>query len=427
MNYEKLPTADLMKIGIMKNPTEFSDVLNEKQVSDFLKGGTMLVENQDNKYIFNLKTEIDETVTLNKAIVNPSFEMSNKLDNSENKETLKSEVYNKQIKGFGEIKEVTQKPFLDNPENETKTYVKLQAENGREYEFWGEENLKNKMGDFKVGDNVQIDFKGIEADSVKQGDNIYIKNENIFAVNKLENPKDGIDENILFAYNPQTNQVVSFSPKLNNLISLNGFELSEDEKEQLQKGGEISLPDGSNVRIDPNADGGLQNLSERQRKLLMASFLLDGGMTAMTIIITRAIMNREEKKKNIELQKNSKLYKTSLDKMLKYLATKRTQYPNDAKIKNDMNIVSKEISKVSATPDISEARKNSGNDDLANKGQVNNIHVNDYDVYEDINREREKEQQIKRDENWNRDLNGNSIPDRLEKDQEKTQGGGMKR
>lgn len=427
MNYEKLPTAELMKIGIMKTPTEFSDVLNEKQVSDFVKGGTMLVESQDNKYIFNLKTELDETMTLKKSIVNPTFEMSQELDNSENKETLKSEVYNKQIKGYGEIKEISQKPFLGNDENQIKTYVKLQAENGREYEFWGEENLKNKVGDFKVGDNVQIDFKGIETDSVKKGENIYIKNENIFDIKKLDNMQDGVDENILYAYNSQTNQVVSFSPKLNNLVSINGFELSEEDKEQLQKGAEISLPDGSNVRIDPTEDTSLQRLSERQRKLLMASMLLDGGLLAMTIIVTRALMNREERKKNIEIQKNSKLYKTSLDKMLKYLATKRTQYPNDAKIKNDMNIVSKEISKVSATPDISETRKNSGNDDLANKGQVNNIHVNDYDLYEDINREKDKDLQIKREENWNRDLNGNSIPDRLEKGTEESRGSGLKR
>lgn len=80
-------------------------------------------------------------------------------------------------------------------------------------------------------------------------------------------------------------------------------------------------------------------------------------------------------------------YKAELQKMKNYLYDKMNQYPEIAKdIANDLNIVDKQISSVSAISNTEQQAEN------YNPSGVQ-LDVNDRDRYEDANRHREEEQE----------------------------------
>ncbi|NMR35311.1 hypothetical protein HIO71_14080 [Chryseobacterium aquaticum] len=80
-------------------------------------------------------------------------------------------------------------------------------------------------------------------------------------------------------------------------------------------------------------------------------------------------------------------YKTELLKLKNYLQDKIDQYPEIAKeIKNDMNIVSREINSVNT---ISKNQKSISKNDNSNI----QLNVNDRDMYEDANRNREEQEE----------------------------------
>jgi len=80
-------------------------------------------------------------------------------------------------------------------------------------------------------------------------------------------------------------------------------------------------------------------------------------------------------------------YKNELLKLKVYLQDKIDQYPEISKeIKNDMNIVSREISSVNTiSKNYQQSSKNSNSDIQLN--------VNDRDMYEDANRTREEQEE----------------------------------
>lgn len=94
--------------------------------------------------------------------------------------------------------------------------------------------------------------------------------------------------------------------------------------------------------------------------------------------ITDFILDR----KDIE---ESKKYKAQLELLKGFLQDKIDKFPEIAKyIANDMNIVSKSISKIDdATPNEEQAQEQ--------KNTRVQLNVNDPDIYQDANREREKE------------------------------------
>ena len=110
----------------------------------------------------------------------------------------------------------------------------------------------------------------------------------------------------------------------------------------------------------------------------VVEFDLIKNATQLTAIIA-------EKKDIIETSR----YKTELLKLKEFLQEKIDKYPEIAKeITNDLDIVSKEINTVNAiSPDSKQINKEGKNDIQLN--------VNDPDLYEDVNRFREEEQDEK--------------------------------
>ena len=102
------------------------------------------------------------------------------------------------------------------------------------------------------------------------------------------------------------------------------------------------------------------------------------------------IKNAPELTKLIMERKNPEevsLYKLELEKLKSFLQDKIDLYPEIAKrITNDLNIVSREIESVnSITPDEKQIAKESNSDVQLN--------VNDRDLYEDVNRNREVQEE----------------------------------
>lgn len=91
-----------------------------------------------------------------------------------------------------------------------------------------------------------------------------------------------------------------------------------------------------------------------------------------------------DKKDALEINR----YKNELQKLKNFLLDKLEEYPEIAKeISNDLNIVTKEINTVnSIAPDEKQISKGGSSDVQLN--------VNDNDLYEDANRNREEQEEI---------------------------------
>ncbi|WBS74191.1 hypothetical protein PF438_14950 [Elizabethkingia meningoseptica] len=85
-------------------------------------------------------------------------------------------------------------------------------------------------------------------------------------------------------------------------------------------------------------------------------------------------------------------YKNELLKLKGYLQDKTDQYPEISKeIKNDMNIVSREISSVNTISKNQQQSSKKNNSDVQ-------LNVNDRDMYEDANRNREEQEEQSEDQ-----------------------------
>ncbi|WP_435523412.1 hypothetical protein [Chryseobacterium indoltheticum] len=117
---------------------------------------------------------------------------------------------------------------------------------------------------------------------------------------------------------------------------------------------------------------------DETRKVVEFDFIKNA--TELTAIIA-------DKKDTEELSR----YKNELLKLKGFLQNKSDQYPETAKeISNDMNIVSREIATVSSIASRENQLTKGGGSDIQ-------LNVYDRDMYEDVNRNREKEDEESED------------------------------
>ena len=153
-------------------------------------------------------------------------------------------------------------------------------------------------------------------------------------------------------------------------------ELLEKSKEKIQYS-------ESKARYDVN-----DNRNSAQLGFSKQAFVFDKETS--TVKELDFIKNAPELTKLITERKNPKeinQYKLELEKLKNFLQDKIELYPEIAKrITNDLNIVSREIESVnSITPDEKQIAKESNTDV--------HLNVNDRDMYEDANRNREEQEE----------------------------------
>ena len=128
---------------------------------------------------------------------------------------------------------------------------------------------------------------------------------------------------------------------------------------------------------------------------------VQGPESEKTVVEVLGIKNAPELTKLIMERKNPEevsLYKLELEKLKSFLQDKIDLYPEIAKrITNDLNIVSREIDSVnSITPSEKQIAKESNTDV--------HLNVNDRDMYEDANRNREEQEEQSEEQEKSRKL-----------------------
>ncbi|SIT96843.1 hypothetical protein SAMN05660493_01538 [Epilithonimonas bovis DSM 19482] len=174
----------------------------------------------------------------------------------------------------------------------------------------------------------------------------------------------------------------------NSRLNVNLFERDRDFEELLEKSKEKVQYSDVKKQYDIKEDK-----SPDQLNFSKLAFVFDKETN--TVREYDMIKNASELTKVI-LEKNNALeneqYRLELQKLKNVLYDKIDQYPEIAKdIKNDLNIVDKEIDTIS---NVSE--------NTLQKEKSVDLDVNDKDMYEDANREREEKFQDEREEEMDR-------------------------
>ena len=153
-------------------------------------------------------------------------------------------------------------------------------------------------------------------------------------------------------------------------------EIIENSKEQVQYSDIQTKYDPNDVKDSVQLNWTKSAFIFDKQTNKVVEFDLIKNLTELTAIIA-------DKKDVLETNR----YKNELLKLKEFLQEKIDKYPEIAKeITNDLNIVSKEINTVNAiSPDSKQINKEGKNDIQLN--------VNDPDLYEDVNRFREEEEQ----------------------------------
>lgn len=378
-NNTNLLTDELKKFGIMTENNSFSQKLSDNEIQNFLKGGILIAENDENRLTFKIKDDQLNVNAYTKDIINHKDLSSAELFEISSKNTNLYKV----MSDYGTITHIGKGHFNHNPDNEKTTFLEIENERGKTL-FFGNK-LDEVLKDFKVGDKIQINQTGIEKSTFQtkiDGEAKDItKYDNLFLIRAFEEKNKQLQSK-LFELDSKEKTIKDLDTTHYELQTVNGKTLSEKQLQQLRKGKEVKLDDETTIQLSPKADNE-KKLSASVKALLITSVMIDGGITFMLIKgIQKLAKMQEENKKQLESQK----YLLELQKLKGFLQSKAEQYPDNKKIISDLNVVSKEISNVQS--------KNSEHQKQEKKDDTVRLKVNDRDTYEDANRKKEEQKEI---------------------------------
>lgn len=375
-------TDDLKKFGIMTEDNQFSKKLSQQEVYNFLKGGVLIAENDQNRLTFKIAEDKLSVNVYNKDWVSHKDLSSAELLEVSSKNTNLYKV----MADYGTITHIGKSHFNNNPENEITLFVEVENERGKT-RFFGNK-LEESLKSFKIGDKVQVSQTGIEKATLHANIEGEIKEitryDNLFIIRPFDE-KNKEFQSGLFELDAKDKTIKHIDTTKYELQTVNGHTLSEKQLQLLRKGKEVKLDDETTIQLSPKADNE-KNLSASVKVLLITSLALDGGITFLIIKgIQKLAKMQEENHKQHESQK----YLTELQKLKSFLQSKAEQYPDNKQIITDLNIVGKEISNVQAG--VSENQNQEKNDDTVR------LKVGDPDLFEDANQKKEEERRNEED------------------------------
>ncbi|BFO65418.1 hypothetical protein [Chryseobacterium sp. KCF3-3] len=375
-------TDDLKRFGIMTEDNQFSKKLSQQEVYNFLKGGVLIAENDQNRLTFKIAEDKLSVNAYNKDWVSHKDLSSAELMEVSSKN---ANLY-KVMADYGTITHIGKSHFNNNPENEITLFVEVENERGKT-RFFGnklEESLKN----FKIGDRVQITQTGIEKATLHANIEGEIKEitryDNLFIIRHFDE-KNKEFQSRLFELDTKDKTIKDIDTTKYELQTVNGHTLSEKQLQLLRKGKEVKLDDETTIQLSPKADNE-KNLSASVKVLLITSLALDGGITFLIIKGIQKLAKMQEENRK---QHESKKYLTELQKLKSFLQSKAEQYPDNKQIIADLNIVGKEISNVQGK--VSETQNQEKNDDTVR------LKVGDPDLFEDANQKKEEKRRNEED------------------------------
>lgn len=286
-------------------------------------------------------------------------------------------VHSKYTNISGEIVEHGKAKYKFDDKQQDSYFVKLKNQSGTDI-VWGV-NLQKELEGKKIGDMVTVKYTGKEKVNVNvpelQPDGstkfkIITTDRNNFSVTPYNEKNDYRNNRILIEFNKEKNsfEIVN-SSRVPKVQSINGEKITKEQQEQLERGEEISV-DGSKVKYSPQQQTFVQRNNNR---LLIASLLLDGGLSYLLIKTAEKISQRNAEKEKLrqevlaETQKENKTevaqkneqkikegvdkeYIMQLEKLRNEIDNKMRQSENKKELSDVKDYISKEIDRVSATP-----------------------------------------------------------------------------
>jgi len=250
-------------------------------------------------------------------------------------------VYARKEEAWGMIAQRGAAPYRFIPDNPPSPYVELEKPDGRKDRIWGMDVSRavTESG-FKVGDSVQIKLAGLET-TPSQDNPQRLK----WTVESLTQEKTQ-DRTALYEFDQQTNSTVRTDDRQFLLPDqINGVDLSPREKERLRRGEDVELKEGSRLQVSPASEGSFRS----NRRLLLASFIIDGGISYAIYKGVNALIENG-KKLDQKDPDYSKGYVDALKKVQQDLEQKQARFPNDGQIARDLDLVREEALRVSEIP-----------------------------------------------------------------------------
>lgn len=223
---------------------------------------------------------------------------SNKLSKEENIYIMNNDViYEKPIRTSGELVDSGKEKFHFNPDMEDSFFIKLKKEDGKVQTIWGKELEEITKMQFEKGDKITITNVGIDKESQKNQE----VSKNIFDITPYDDRKKLKDETLLIQFDQETKSAVIIDKnKIPTIKAVNGKDLSNEQQEDLKEGKTINVDENTTLKVDPKKN----DLFESNKKLLLLSMLVDGGLSFIVIKSFELLREQQENKKQQELLKN---------------------------------------------------------------------------------------------------------------------------
>lgn len=392
---EQLPKEDLQALGLFKD----GQLTLDKNNKDALLNGrvTSLMRLQDiNVDGLGIKS-LDSKVSLQAKddgtlglFVHPIFKervSHPNLSPEENEVFSRGGVHDKKSSAYGKITDFGAANYQDDPKNKPSFFIELEKFDGEKTKIWGVDLKRALESSGKnIGDMAQLEFQGKQTVPVKINGSWENKERYTWEVNDyIENTRK--EKTAIYQFDKETNSFVAVDCE-DVLVpeEVNGMQLTEEQKRKLKKGKIVDLADGTAIQAAPAA--AKNSFLQSNRKFLIASMLLDGGMSFFLIKGIQLIAERSQRKQNDIYNKG---YREALAKVQANLEMKAKEFPNNKEILDDLNIVKGEFNRVATRNMYNDAEEKNINETKAV--------VNDPELDDNAERmQREDDAKVKADE-----------------------------
>lgn len=355
-----IPTQALQELGLHNgikdslNPDIKKQLLNGS-LTDFvqLKNIPVNGKNISLDAKLSLRAKADGSTSL---LIHPIYSKKqehNMLSTEENLLFQKEGVHSKKVAAYGIIVDYGKDFYQFDKTNKESFFIRLQKNNGENVDIWGAD-LERALIDSKkkIGDKVQLENLGtqqVKVNAIKRDEQGNVIGEEYITAHKNEwlikdyKEQEKSEKTLLFEYDEETKSFIGVdADEILVPDTINGMHLSEEQKREFKDGKIVTLPDNTAIQASPAQKNGLIS----NKRILIASVLLDGGISFAMYHIMKGLFNKFNESKKLE-KEYAKGYLEALNKMKADLQKKQAQYPNSKEITRDLNILQREISEVS--------------------------------------------------------------------------------
>lgn len=364
---EELPVKELQALGLHDGK---KSLLDENIETRLLSGGLSNFVQLNNIKIGGASdVSLDAKLSLHRRkdgsvglLLHPIYKDMKQhqfLSPEENQAFSKGGAFSKEISTYGKITRFGDAPYQFDEQNKQSFFIELEKRNGEKKQIWGID-LQRAMeaSGKKIGDEVQIKMTGKKAVSVEVP--ILDEQKNVTGTkwettNRMEweigdfKEQNKQEKTVIYEFDPETNSFVSLPEDFVQVPEeINGMPLTAEQKQKYKKGDSITMADGATLKASPAAKDQFRS----DRRLLIFSLFIDGGLTYLLYKGIQALVKNGEQQKQMD-NHYSKGYMDALKKVQVELEQKQARFPNDAQISKDINIVKNEMDRVSPQPEQS--------------------------------------------------------------------------